>query len=116
MHKKPITKSHIAKEEDEQRRAKKKKKKKKLKPKNGAPTRNNEMTVFVASAAIAAVMANVKYKLMSLVNLSILRSTCLTIPRGLSPMSFLKSPVLLSNMKVWSCSLSDATQKIQKNA
>ena len=43
---------------------------------------------------------------MSPVKLPISRSTCLKISPGLSPTSFLKSPVLLSNIKVWSCSLS----------
>ncbi|KAA8527040.1 hypothetical protein F0562_008731 [Nyssa sinensis] len=40
-----------------------------------------------------------KYKLMSPAKLPISRSTCITIPPGLSPTSFLESPVLLSNMK-----------------
>ncbi|CAB4277924.1 unnamed protein product [Prunus armeniaca] len=40
-----------------------------------------------------------KYKLMSPAKLPISRSPCLTIPPGLSPTSFLESPVLLSNMK-----------------
>ena len=41
-----------------------------------------------------------KYKLLSPAKLPISRSACLTIPPGLSPSSFLESPVLLSNMKV----------------
>ncbi|XP_030931486.1 probable WRKY transcription factor 20 isoform X1 [Quercus lobata] len=60
------------------------------------PTRNKETT---ASAAAAAAAANAKYRLMSPAKLPISRSTCLTIPPGLSPTSFLESPVLLSNMK-----------------
>ncbi|KAF4347202.1 hypothetical protein F8388_017911 [Cannabis sativa] len=40
-----------------------------------------------------------KYKLLSPAKLPISRSACLTIPPGLSPSSFLESPVLLSNMK-----------------
>nr|AYD59717.1 WRKY transcription factor 58 [Ziziphus jujuba] len=40
-----------------------------------------------------------KYKLYSPAKLPISRSPCLTIPPGLSPTSFLESPVLLSNMK-----------------
>ncbi|KAA8523581.1 hypothetical protein F0562_010004 [Nyssa sinensis] len=40
-----------------------------------------------------------KYKLMSPAKLPISRSTCITIPPGLSPTSFLESPVLLSNLK-----------------
>ena len=68
------------------------------------PTRNNETTASAAAAAAAAA-ANAKYRLMSPAKLPISRSTCLTIPPGLSPTSFLESPVLLSNMKVWSLSL-----------
>ncbi|KAK9070648.1 hypothetical protein SSX86_008316 [Deinandra increscens subsp. villosa] len=41
-----------------------------------------------------------RYKLMSPAKLPISRSTCITIPPGLSPTSFLESPVLLTNMKV----------------
>ena len=41
-----------------------------------------------------------RYKLMSPAKLPISRSPCITIPPGLSPTSFLESPVLLSNMKV----------------
>ncbi|XP_019435661.1 PREDICTED: probable WRKY transcription factor 20 isoform X2 [Lupinus angustifolius] len=41
-----------------------------------------------------------RYKLMSPAKLPISRSPCITIPPGLSPSSFLESPVLLSNMKV----------------
>ncbi|KAI3466442.1 hypothetical protein Pfo_023105 [Paulownia fortunei] len=40
-----------------------------------------------------------KYKLMSPAKLPISRSTCITVPPGLSPTSFLESPVLLSNIK-----------------
>ena len=67
-------------------------------------TRNNETMAFAALAVATA--ANAKYKLMLPVKLSISRSTYLTIPLGLSSTSFLESLVLLSNMKVWSCSLS----------
>lgn len=42
---------------------------------------------------------NARYKLMSPAKLPISRSPCLTIPPGLSPTSFLESPVLLSNFK-----------------
>ncbi|KAF7815937.1 putative WRKY transcription factor 20 isoform X1 [Senna tora] len=41
-----------------------------------------------------------RYKLMSPASLPISRSPCITIPPGLSPTSFLESPVLLSNVKV----------------
>lgn len=41
-----------------------------------------------------------KYKLLSPAKLPISRFSCITIPPGLSPTSFLESPVLLSNMKV----------------
>ncbi|KAF5728451.1 WRKY transcription factor 20 [Tripterygium wilfordii] len=40
-----------------------------------------------------------RYKLMSPAKLPISRSQCVTIPPGLSPTSFLESPVLLSNVK-----------------
>ncbi|GER32859.1 WRKY DNA-binding protein 2 [Striga asiatica] len=40
-----------------------------------------------------------RYRLMSPAKLPISRSTCISIPPGLSPTSFLDSPVLLSNMK-----------------
>ncbi|XP_057461699.1 probable WRKY transcription factor 20 isoform X1 [Actinidia eriantha] len=40
-----------------------------------------------------------RYKLLSPAKLPISRSPCITIPPGLSPTSFLESPVLLSNMK-----------------
>ncbi|KAF3659224.1 putative WRKY transcription factor 33 [Capsicum annuum] len=40
-----------------------------------------------------------KYKLMTPAMLPISRSTCITIPPGLSPSSFLESPLLLSNIK-----------------
>ena len=43
-----------------------------------------------------------RYKLLSPAKLPISRSPCITIPPGLSPTSFLESPVLLSNMKVMS--------------
>jgi hypothetical protein len=47
-----------------------------------------------------------RYKLMSPAKLPISRATCITIPPGLSPTSFLESPVLLSNnMKVRSGSM-----------
>ncbi|KAK3423864.1 hypothetical protein EUGRSUZ_F00621 [Eucalyptus grandis] len=41
-----------------------------------------------------------RYKLLSPAKLPISRSACITIPPGLSPTSFLESPVLLSNVKV----------------
>ncbi|KAL7593807.1 hypothetical protein Lser_V15G35608 [Lactuca serriola] len=40
-----------------------------------------------------------RYKLMSPAKLPISRSSCITIPPGLSPTSFLESPVLLTNVK-----------------
>ena len=90
------------------------KKKKKLKQKNGAPTWNNETTAFAASATVVVVATNTKCKLMSSAKLPISRSMCLIIPPGLSQTSFLKSPALLSNMKVWSCSLSLMPHKKSK--
>nr|XP_027063771.1 probable WRKY transcription factor 20 [Coffea arabica] len=51
-------------------------------------------------SAAAAGGGGAKYKLMSPAKLPISRSPCtLTIPPGLSPTSFLESPVLLSNIK-----------------
>lgn len=44
-----------------------------------------------------------RYKLMSPAKLPISRGSCITIPPGLSPTSFLESPVLLSNVKVGFC-------------
>ncbi|XP_058209650.1 probable WRKY transcription factor 20 [Rhododendron vialii] len=43
--------------------------------------------------------SSARYKLMSPAKLPISRSPCITIPPGLSPSSFLESPVFLSNMK-----------------
>ncbi|CAA0832442.1 Probable WRKY transcription factor 20 [Striga hermonthica] len=40
-----------------------------------------------------------RYRLMSPAKLPISRSTCISVPPGLSPTSFLDSPVLLSNIK-----------------
>ncbi|MED6205560.1 WRKY Transcription Factor [Stylosanthes scabra] len=47
-----------------------------------------------------ASVGGARYKLMSPAKLPISRTACITIPPGLSPTSFLESPVLLSNMKV----------------
>ena len=63
----------------------------KLNDPNQAGLRHNSN----AAAALGA-----RYKLMSPAKLPISRSPCITIPPGLSPTSFLESPVLLSNMKV----------------
>ncbi|CAL1405293.1 unnamed protein product [Linum trigynum] len=41
-----------------------------------------------------------RYKLMSPAKLPISRSPYITIPPGLSPTSFLESPVMLSNIKI----------------
>ncbi|KAK2387067.1 putative WRKY transcription factor [Trifolium repens] len=51
-------------------------------------------------ATTSANTSGARYKLMSPAKLPISRSPVLTIPPGLSPTSFLESPVLLSNMKV----------------
>ncbi|KAK8639214.1 hypothetical protein V6N13_137605 [Hibiscus sabdariffa] len=40
-----------------------------------------------------------RYKLVAPAKLPISRLACITIPRGLSPSSFLESPVLLSDVK-----------------
>ncbi|KAL2956311.1 hypothetical protein AAZX31_18G078000 [Glycine max] len=53
-----------------------------------------------SAADAAPATAGARYKLMSPAKLPISRSPCVTIPPGLSPTSFLESPVLLSNMKV----------------
>ncbi|KAL1332760.1 hypothetical protein HN51_061548 [Arachis hypogaea] len=53
-----------------------------------------------AGATSSANAGGARYKLMSPAKLPISRSPCVTIPPGLSPTSFLESPVLLSNMKV----------------
>ncbi|CAN1220813.1 Probable WRKY transcription factor 20, partial [Linum grandiflorum] len=47
----------------------------------------------------SAAAGGARYKLMSPAKLPISRSPCITIPPGLSPTSFLESPVLLSNVK-----------------
>lgn len=71
---------------------------------NGATP--EEVAAAAASASSAAIAHHnsvgcAKYKLMSPAKLPISRSPCtLTIPPGLSPTSFLESPVLLSNIKV----------------
>ncbi|CAI9787789.1 unnamed protein product [Fraxinus pennsylvanica] len=53
-----------------------------------------------AEAVLSGESSNgAKYRLMSPAKLPISRSTCITIPPGLSPTSFLESPVLLSNIK-----------------
>ncbi|XP_054797804.1 probable WRKY transcription factor 20 isoform X2 [Prosopis cineraria] len=52
------------------------------------------------AGASASAGGGARYKLMSPAKLPISRSPCITIPPGLSPTSFLESPVLLSNMKV----------------
>ncbi|KAM3355707.1 putative WRKY transcription factor 20 [Capsicum galapagoense] len=55
---------------------------------------------FVYSSAFGSnSSSSAKYKLMSPAKLPISRSPCITIPPGLSPSSFLESPVLLSNIK-----------------
>ncbi|KAG7028279.1 putative WRKY transcription factor 20 [Cucurbita argyrosperma subsp. argyrosperma] len=54
----------------------------------------------VSSEPSSASAAGAKYKLLSPAKLPISRSPCITIPPGLSPTSFLESPVLLTNLKV----------------
>ncbi|CAA2956461.1 probable WRKY transcription factor 20 isoform X2 [Olea europaea var. sylvestris] len=70
-------------------------------PSNNASTRVPDTG---AAARVEAVFSGgssngAKYKLMSPAKLPISRSTCITVPPGLSPTSFLESPVLLSNIK-----------------
>jgi len=62
------------------------------------PNRPGSRPNSAADAAPAG--GGARYKLMSPAKLPISRSPCVTIPPGLSPTSFLESPVLLSNMKV----------------
>lgn len=61
---------------------------------SGDPMRHESDAAGVAGSGGA------RYKLMSPAKLPISRSPCITIPPGLSPTSFLESPVLLSNVKV----------------
>ncbi|KAK1404986.1 WRKY transcription factor [Heracleum sosnowskyi] len=51
------------------------------------------------SDAVSGGSTGARYKLMSPAKLPISRTTSITIPPGLSPTSFLESPVLLSNIK-----------------
>ena len=53
-----------------------------------------------SAADAAPAPTGARYKLLSPAKLPISRSPCVTISPGLSPTSFLESPVLLSNMKV----------------
>ncbi|KAG5546667.1 hypothetical protein RHGRI_018738 [Rhododendron griersonianum] len=55
---------------------------------------NSDAGVFSGAGSSSA-----KYKLFSPAKLPISRSPCITIPPGLSPSSFLESPILLSNLK-----------------
>ncbi|TKY57373.1 WRKY transcription factor 20 [Spatholobus suberectus] len=58
--------------------------------------------------------SSARYKLMSPAKLPISRSPCITIPPGLSPTSFLESPVLLSNMKVVPSPTTGSLRKLQQ--
>ncbi|XP_076953924.1 putative WRKY transcription factor 20 [Bidens hawaiensis] len=58
---------------------------------------NNNSTHSHSTTDVNA--SGAKYKLMSPAKLPISRSACITIPPGLSPTSFLESPVLLTNIK-----------------
>ncbi|XP_076936215.1 putative WRKY transcription factor 20 [Bidens hawaiensis] len=51
------------------------------------------------SAGIRSATSGAKYKLMSPAKLPISRSAYVTVPPGLSPSSFIESPVLLTNIK-----------------
>ena len=68
-----------------------------------------EQILASSSAAAAATQKDLsgssgsggaRYKLVAPAKLPISRSACITIPPGLSPSSFLESPVLLSVVKV----------------
>ncbi|CAK9148848.1 unnamed protein product [Ilex paraguariensis] len=56
---------------------------------------NSEAADYIGNGSINGA----KYRLMSPAKLPISRSPCITMPAGLSPTSFLESPVLLSNIK-----------------
>ncbi|XP_020206545.1 probable WRKY transcription factor 20 isoform X2 [Cajanus cajan] len=58
--------------------------------------------------------SSARYKLMSPAKLPISRSPCITVPPGLSPTSFLESPVLLSNMKVEPSPTTGSLRKLQQ--
>ncbi|KAL7130846.1 hypothetical protein ABFS83_13G159900 [Erythranthe nasuta] len=62
-----------------------------------SPPSSNNADAHVADAVGS--INGAKYRLMSPAKLPISRSTSITIPPGLSPTSFLDSPVLLSNIK-----------------
>ncbi|RYR00634.1 hypothetical protein Ahy_B07g088759 [Arachis hypogaea] len=61
-----------------------------------------------------ASVGGARYKLMSPAKLPISRSACITIPPGLSPTSFLESPVLLSNMKAFSATIKSLSGVVSK--
>ncbi|XP_004506677.1 probable WRKY transcription factor 20 isoform X2 [Cicer arietinum] len=68
------------------------------------------------SASEVAATSGARYKLMSPAKLPISRSPVLTIPPGLSPTSFLESPVLLSNMKVEPSPTTGSLPRLQQTA
>ncbi|XP_075079223.1 putative WRKY transcription factor 20 isoform X1 [Nicotiana tabacum] len=65
------------------------------------------------SSGAAGSNGGAKYKLMTPAKLPISRSTCITIPPGLSPSSFLESPVLLSNIKAEPSPTTGSFSKLQ---
>ena len=97
MHRKPITKSHIAKEEEEEHRAKKTKAKKW----SSDPPVSRCWGPRVSRFGLGSVQHRFLNPLLS-AKLSILRFACLTIRLGLSPTSFLESLVIgkASNLEV----------------
>ncbi|KAK9689453.1 hypothetical protein RND81_09G060000 [Saponaria officinalis] len=62
-------------------------------------TADHSAATTAGGGGVSSLQNNARYKLMSPAKLPITRSPCLTIPPGLSPTSFLESPVLLSNFK-----------------
>ncbi|KAI4320824.1 hypothetical protein MLD38_034269 [Melastoma candidum] len=68
-----------------------------------------------ATSSAAGGGAGARYKLMSPAKLPISRSPCMTIPPGLSPTSFLESPVLLSNVKVEPSPTTGSLKKLLMN-
>ncbi|KAJ4850675.1 hypothetical protein Tsubulata_047136 [Turnera subulata] len=63
------------------------------------PTRPDSEASAAGGGGGAGAGGGARYKLLSPAKLPISRTACITIPPGLSPTSFLESPVLLSNVK-----------------
>ncbi|KAI4294942.1 hypothetical protein MLD38_040778 [Melastoma candidum] len=82
------------------------------------PGPNDESDRLVSSSSATSSSfpsVSARYKLMSPAMLPISRSPCITIPPGLSPTSFLDSPVLLSNFKVEPSPTTGSLNKLHLN-